>query len=43
MPAAMRPKPEKEIDFIEEMARIRIEDGKLVLNPDASAPLVPGP
>lgn len=42
MPAAMRPKPEKEIDFIEEMARIRIEDGKLVLNPDASSPLVPG-
>lgn len=33
--------PEKELDFIEEMARIRIEDGKLVLLPTAPGSALP--
>ena len=33
--------PEKEIDFIEDMARIRIEEGKLVLDPVGKTGMVP--
>ncbi len=33
--------PEKEIDFIEDMARIRIEKGKLVLDPVGARAMVP--
>lgn len=33
--------PDKELDFIEEMARIRIEEGKLVLSPTAPGSALP--
>lgn len=33
--------PSKEIDFIEQMARVRIEEGKLVLDPRANTMILP--
>lgn len=35
--------PEKEIDFIESMARVRIEEGKLVLDPVPNTRTIPAP
>lgn len=35
--------PVKEIDFMEDMARIRIEEGRLVLDPQADAAGIPDP
>lgn len=35
--------PEKEMDFIEDMARIRMEEGKLILDPNGEQGMLPAP